>query len=327
MPKRDWRDVKEIKEHVDLTAIWGDTKIKCPWHNDSSPSLQIYPDHVHCFSAGCPSPTHDGIDLVMKLQNLNFDQAVDWLIRYRDEKVVKPEPIDTRPIPDDIAIIHASRIDEDEPNDYLRYRGISPEIARDVKLGWTGRAITIPHIVGDQAGHWLIDNIKFRPHPDYLMDGEPKYTAYKGHMYTRPYPWYFYQKTYGDSPICYVTEGELDALVLLSHKVPALSIPTGAGTDLLQWNAFWRSLSQLIFIFDMDSGGDSARSDLLTPSKITGLSKADTMAPNTHILTWDPEQGKDITDAQDYLLPIILEDYRRRLHTVDNVQPRNRETT
>lgn len=48
-------------------------KIKCPFHNEKTASLHVYPENFKCF--GC-SVGGDGIKFVMLLENLNFIEAV-----------------------------------------------------------------------------------------------------------------------------------------------------------------------------------------------------------------------------------------------------------
>lgn len=58
-----------------------DRSIKCPFHNDGSPSLKIYEktNSWHCFGCGAGS---NQIDFIMKDQNMDFKEAVDYLNSY-----------------------------------------------------------------------------------------------------------------------------------------------------------------------------------------------------------------------------------------------------
>lgn len=49
----------------------------CLFHDDSRPSLHLYPDHYHCYSCGAHGTA---VNLVMKLHNLTFIEAVRFLI-------------------------------------------------------------------------------------------------------------------------------------------------------------------------------------------------------------------------------------------------------
>jgi DNA polymerase len=55
-----------------------DGKIICPFHDDSTPSLQIYDDHYHCFSGGCGAHG-DAIDWLMLVEGMDRAEAVHHL--------------------------------------------------------------------------------------------------------------------------------------------------------------------------------------------------------------------------------------------------------
>lgn len=44
----------------------------CPFHNDRTPSMKLYPDHFHCFGCG---QTGDVIDLTAQLTGQNARDA------------------------------------------------------------------------------------------------------------------------------------------------------------------------------------------------------------------------------------------------------------
>lgn len=54
----------------------------CPFHQDTHPSLNLYPAdgattaHYHCYACGAHG---NAIDLVKKVQGLDFLPAVQWL--------------------------------------------------------------------------------------------------------------------------------------------------------------------------------------------------------------------------------------------------------
>ncbi len=48
----------------------------CPFHNDRTPSLQIYHDHYHCYACRAHG---DLFDLVQKMKNVDFGGAISWV--------------------------------------------------------------------------------------------------------------------------------------------------------------------------------------------------------------------------------------------------------
>lgn len=285
---RDWNLERDIKRHVNLQSIWGTEKILCPWHSDTNPSLHIYPDHVHCFSAECPSPTHDGFDLIMALEGISFDQAVDYLARFRGK-----EPIETQTKPayfDSKKILEYAKSRDDTLSFYLADRHIrSIRCIHELHLGWTGRAISIPHFAEGQ-----ITNVKFRIHPDFQMDNEPKYTSFKGHPFTHLYPWdYFRRHFYLSRKVLFLTEGEFDAILLLQEHIPALSFPSGVPKSMDPWHSFLNEWDEVILLLDQDKAGRAA-AHRLAPQRYNTVSWA-----------WDPAHGKDVSEAAPYIIKRI----------------------
>ena len=74
------QDLEEARQ-VPITnfiKIRGDRKAKCVFHSERTASMHIYNDnHYYCFSC---NESGDVIDLVKKLYNYNFRQAVELLI-------------------------------------------------------------------------------------------------------------------------------------------------------------------------------------------------------------------------------------------------------
>jgi DNA polymerase len=51
-------------------------KIPCPFHDDHTPSLVVYPDHFHCYGCGAHG---DHIDWLMMVEGMHRDQALQFL--------------------------------------------------------------------------------------------------------------------------------------------------------------------------------------------------------------------------------------------------------
>lgn len=68
----------EKAKNVPLTYFIKEKIIKCPFHNEKTPSCNIYVDHYHCFGCGAHG---DVIDFVMQSEGLNFKSAVARLCK------------------------------------------------------------------------------------------------------------------------------------------------------------------------------------------------------------------------------------------------------
>lgn len=79
---RETDEVKMAKEvPIENLMKFTHRKAKCIWHNDSTPSLHLYPDnHVFCF--GCQK-NGDAVSVYMQLNNKSFKDAVEELSRAR----------------------------------------------------------------------------------------------------------------------------------------------------------------------------------------------------------------------------------------------------
>ncbi len=79
-------DLQETKARVDLRAIVQEThlltkssKTRCLWHDDTNPSLHIYPDGFYCFACGASG---DHLDWLTATRALSFQEAVDTLAHH-----------------------------------------------------------------------------------------------------------------------------------------------------------------------------------------------------------------------------------------------------
>lgn len=73
-------EVKDIKAQLSILEVlrqYGlrpdrNNRLNCPWHNDKTPSLQIYPktNTWTCFSSNCTAGSGDTIEMIQKMENL-----------------------------------------------------------------------------------------------------------------------------------------------------------------------------------------------------------------------------------------------------------------
>jgi len=71
-------EVAPLADFVSLPKT-ASNKVSCPFHDDPQPSLQIYPDHFHCFGCG---EHGDRIDWLTRVEGMTRDEALaaiqDW---------------------------------------------------------------------------------------------------------------------------------------------------------------------------------------------------------------------------------------------------------
>jgi len=79
-------EIQEIKQQLSIMKVLAhcgfvpdrNNRLKCPFHEDSSPSLQVYPktNTWKCFSASCTAGSGDQIDFIMKNEKISKHEAI-----------------------------------------------------------------------------------------------------------------------------------------------------------------------------------------------------------------------------------------------------------
>jgi DNA polymerase I-like protein with 3'-5' exonuclease and polymerase domains len=85
---------------IDLAELIGDVprrtrKIVCPFHDDASPSLHVYPTHYHCYSAGCGAHG-DHIDWLTQVEGHDRESAIEILERWDGPRVALADDADQK---------------------------------------------------------------------------------------------------------------------------------------------------------------------------------------------------------------------------------------
>jgi DNA primase len=93
-------DIKDIKAQLSITQVlqhYGlkadrNNKLCCPFHDDKSPSLQIYPqtNTYCCFSASCTAKTGDSIQFIQLKENCSKHEALTKATALLNNTTTKP---------------------------------------------------------------------------------------------------------------------------------------------------------------------------------------------------------------------------------------------
>ncbi len=69
--------LSEVLRHYGLKSD-SNNRLYCPWHNDKTPSLQIYPNTNTwtCFSSNCNAGSGDQIDFIMQMEKCSKHEAI-----------------------------------------------------------------------------------------------------------------------------------------------------------------------------------------------------------------------------------------------------------
>lgn len=160
--------------------------------------------------------------------------------------------------------------------EWLYSRGLTDDVILQSRLEWRDDELVIP--VFDEHGDFLFS--KYRRNP-FENDG-PKYRYEKGST-TALYNSHTLQYVEGDEPV-FVCEGELDALLLNSKGLNAVTSTGGSGTFKKEWAEMFEGKNVYI-VFDRDGAG------------YKGAMKTQGILPFAKIIILpDDTEGNDVTD-------------------------------
>lgn len=161
--------------------------------------------------------------------------------------------------------------------EWLKARNITLEVLENAGVKWNGKKIVIP--VRDLTGKFIFN--KFRKNPFAVGSDEPKYTYEKGATAAL----YNAHNVQPNKPV-FIVEGELDALLLQSCGLNAVSSTGGSGSFKQEWASFLLDKTNEIYIcYDRDMAG------------FKGAVRVQQLIPVAKIVTLPfTLQGKDVTD-------------------------------
>lgn len=79
-------EISQIKTQLSIQTVLNyynlssdrNQRLNCPWHNDKTPSLQIYPktNTWTCFSSNCDAGSGDVIEMIQKMEKCTKHEAL-----------------------------------------------------------------------------------------------------------------------------------------------------------------------------------------------------------------------------------------------------------
>lgn len=161
---------------------------------------------------------------------------------------------------------------------YLNDRGITDDVIEQCSIKWLNNKIVLP--VYDVEGKVLFN--KYRRSPQIVDNSVPKYSYDKGSKATL-----FNANNVNFKSSVWITEGELDALRLMSSGIQAVSTTGGSGTFIEEWAEYFKDTPEVFVCYDRDEAG------------IRGMIRVQKVLPQAKLVFLPEFKGKDITD---YLL-------------------------
>lgn len=214
MPKNA-PDIREIERllGVDLKEE-GENNLKCPFHEDSTPSLTLNWEKgvYHCFGCGAKGKVSGLVKAVTK-QNVWRDlkrKIVEW---------------NQRLLADEELLAHLKS-----------EKGISRETIEEYRIGWDGERYTIP----------TTHNVRrYRPR------AQPKYVNTRGFGKSELYPAGFLDSENSEIWLC---EGEIDTLNAIQYGYNAVTSTSGAGSWLPEWSIHFKDKQVWLAFDSDDAG-------------------------------------------------------------------------
>lgn len=272
--------IEYLKTKVDIASVVRSyfpdlvklgTKVMCPWHDDTDPSLQVFDDGgVKCYGCGAYHATF--VHLVAEMEDLPLREVKDMFYR---------EAVPTIPMPE-VNGMHRLLLKTEDALQYLTVvRNLPMYIIKEFKLGYDGERVTLPII--DQHGYCVnVRKFKFQK-----KDKGPKVQNVKGMGGVRIFP---ENKAFKEDRLLLV-EGEMDCLCARQFGLPAVTWTGGCNS----WNHDydWIFKNKAVWIrYDNDRAGREA-------SRKAGLTLVP-IAARVNFVLWSElsptEVGKDITD-------------------------------
>jgi hypothetical protein len=243
--------------------------VRCPYHEDSTPSLALYRDHAFCFG-GCGL-----VPLEWLPENLRELAGQQRETKDRDGGGC---PLEQLRVLVEAWCWNLLEGPRRHRLSWLEDRGIDAQAARRFRLGHSGAWFVVPVLQGRQ-----VVGVRFRRDPYYLdEDDGPKYRNPKGQ------PVLLYRPNPGGWPLV-VTEGEFDAMVLSLVGCDAVTATAGAGSlvSLLEREGilgqYRRGGAVLQVATDQDAAGERVVEQLVRRGVRVGR--------------WRWEEAKDISEA------------------------------
>lgn len=102
-------EIRDIKTRLSILAVLTkynlspdqNHRLRCPFHDDKTPSFQVYPDTGTwtCFSSNCKAGSGDQIDFIMKYEKISKHQAILKAESLLGSVNMKPSPLEKKPEP------------------------------------------------------------------------------------------------------------------------------------------------------------------------------------------------------------------------------------
>lgn len=299
-------EISEIKAHLSIIEVLGHYNIKrdknsricCPFHDDKTPSMQVYEKTgtVYCFSGNCK--THgrslDVIDFIMNKEGVTKHEALKKATEMVSVATPDVSTPDVSTLLTDFKSLELN-LKQTKGAEYLNKRGLGWQLLRDkagVRLGY------------NSAKHPQMKHCVLFP----LRSGNTKITGMYGrsiydiegkkHYYFPDRKGLFPYYPASTTAHLVLSESIIDACSLLQHTnytVLALYGTNGLTDEHLQVIVQLKGLKEITLFFDGDAPGRKALESVstqlqtVTKAKISHVATPDNEDINSLIISHNPE--------------------------------------
>jgi DNA primase len=277
-------EITEIKNQLSITTVLAhysliadkNHRLACPFHEDSTPSMQVYPktNTVFCFSSNCPmhGKAIDSIDFIMHKENITKHEALKkatTLIGVPTEipvKSIESKPIEENNLNELMKLLQQNTKKSKEAKDYIHSRALE---LKKLEIGYN--TSTISHLK-----HCIVFGLKDKENNTVSLYGRSIHNnTDQKHFYLANrkgiYPGYPNPKTEN----LILTESIIDAASLLqipfiksNYSTIACYGTNGLNEEIKNSIIDLKHLKEIIFLFDNDEAGNTAVSKYTEELKV-----------------------------------------------------------
>ena len=250
-------EIQDIKSTLSIQTVLNhynlspdrNQRLNCPWHNDKTPSLQIYPktNTWTCFSSNCNAGSGDAIEMIQKMEKCTKHEALKKAAELCGE--IKSEPS----LQERFIQMRSSLLKSKKAISYLSDRNLS----KDLEIGFNSY----------QSGYKQLQNCIIFP----LKDKSENITSLYGrsisdlkgsnHYYLKNRKGLYPSYPSSETKTIIITEAIIDATTLLTHTdytVLSLYGTNGWNEEHTKCLSGLPHLEEVIFFMDGDEAGNKA---------------------------------------------------------------------
>ena len=268
---RERAKILDLFEGVQMKRIGREFAVRCPWHDDRSPSLSISPAKNFAYCPVCAKGV-DSIGWIQDREGLSFSEAVESLARRYNIEVKPANPEDAERIQRENAERrelyvkreqqekqwHEALFASEEARNYLKGRGLSKETAVEFGLGWNASAKRVMFPLRDPQGRTIAFTGRV------LDDSKPKYkNSPNDVLYNKSKMVFGLDKARTEivkQSHVVITEGQFDVIRLWQENVRNVIAVSGSSLTKGMIESLVRTtrLEKVTLCFDGDLGGRKA---------------------------------------------------------------------